>query len=540
MSEIQPDRPTQVVDRFHAKCRMGVVGLPAAEGTLLCDMPNERTRFEAFGGWNVTRFDLHVQAMQYVPSNPPDVKLHEEPAMCLGPPEDAVFEKMENVDGKDCQKWAFKNVGSMMTVDVALWVSVNEGGVATPVKLQQATPTQTIEIAFVTLEPVESFDDSLFAIEQYIPAERPSTVSVRGVMTNQAGERVHGVAVNAIHPDNSKVEWTARTAAQSDEKGEFELLLTPNRPWQIRVQGAPRYGARIFEVVPPDSGINPGGAVDVVLEPATAAPPALGNPAATNAGASTVSPEMAQMIAAQQQQQAAMARGAVVADTAAALMAAMAMQGQGNMAYQQQQQPQPQPQQPQSAAQQPQTSSQSAQPPVAQSSVGNGEKASSPSTTTQESNDTKPSASPVQAQLASQAVVYAALPAGAARKVELSQRMAAKSLSTMAEKYSVGRTGFFSNWKKRWFEQKGAAVQYYEKAGGKYLGTIPINKTTKIHRAVTPSIHPQASKPEQDIVIEFTENGKPLKLLVRFENAQAKTEWSDHLCDIQELMALTS
>ena len=299
-------RPTSAVDCFKSRCAMGVLGLASSEGTLYCDLQNERTRFEAFGGWSVMRYDLGVAVSQYVMSNPPEPKLHEEPAQVFLPPEDAVYGGEETVDGKSCQKWSFPQRSKTMLTEVELWVTVDADSVATPVLYHMKTPTQTIEMKFLEVEPMETLDDALFDVEQFIPADEPATVSVRGVVTNQDGERVRGVTVAASYPKQgpgNMPEWTTRTGAQTDEQGEYELLLVPEKAWSLTVQLAPTYAPRMLEITPPADGIVPGGEADVALEPA---------------------PNMEEIMAAQAKMQAAMAEAATARAEAAAVAKAAA------------------------------------------------------------------------------------------------------------------------------------------------------------------------------------------------------------------------
>ena len=253
MADVLP----KVASRFKSKVWMGIAGGAGLDGIFYVDSAMKRSRVEAMGGWSITRSDLGVMVQNYVAGRPPKPQVHEEPFMGFPLPADAVAHGVESLgENGDCEKFTFNVFSSLLSYQATMWVKrlPDDPSRALPVKLQQLTSTQTIELRLADVVPFgddEPMPDELFDVAPYIPADRPPVVLVKGTVRNQATGTVHaGASLSANHRDNAPSEWTAVTGGQSTTDGTFTLKLAPNVCWTVRDSGAPSLGSHIFEVVP--------------------------------------------------------------------------------------------------------------------------------------------------------------------------------------------------------------------------------------------------------------------------------------------------
>lgn len=99
------------------------------------------------------------------------------------------------------------------------------------------------------------------------------------------------------------------------------------------------------------------------------------------------------------------------------------------------------------------------------------------------------------------------------------------------KKFAVGRSGFFKNWKRRFFTCQEGVLQYFEsEKSTSALSTIDLDEQAM--RLVTrPSkrTHPEAvpAVPSLDFVLIFHENGgsEERKLLLRADTAEEHMQW---------------
>ena len=104
---------------------------------------------------------------------------------------------------------------------------------------------------------------------------------------------------------------------------------------------------------------------------------------------------------------------------------------------------------------------------------------------------------------------------------------------SMVKKFAVGRSTFGKkNWKDRFFVlSRETNLSYYESAeafhaGNSPKGVVVIDSTTRLITKPTRSMHIEALNPSKELLIMFTENGKPYKLLFSCSNWAEHEEWA--------------
>ncbi len=103
------------------------------------------------------------------------------------------------------------------------------------------------------------------------------------------------------------------------------------------------------------------------------------------------------------------------------------------------------------------------------------------------------------------------------------------SVSGWLSKFAVGRSGFFKNWKRRYFTCDGGILAYYENEHTeKPLSTIDLRQQA-LRLVARPSkhTHPEVTNPMLDFVLIFSEgpSQEERKLLLRAENPDTHMQW---------------
>ena len=191
-----------VVSIFKAKAHIAADNAPAGLDCTLI-FAGDRVRIEALGGWSVTRSDLGVRVDAYIASKPPQPKVYNEPPLTFNLPPNATLEGEETVNGKHCSRYSFPVSYRSMQANVKLWVtSGGANGKYLPVQLRQES-SNSPDAQIIRLSNVEehtSFPDELFAIEQYIPHKRHSTITMRRLIKDHMnGAQLPGVTVCCSH-----------------------------------------------------------------------------------------------------------------------------------------------------------------------------------------------------------------------------------------------------------------------------------------------------------------------------------------------------
>jgi hypothetical protein len=108
-------------------------------------------------------------------------------------------------------------------------------------------------------------------------------------------------------------------------------------------------------------------------------------------------------------------------------------------------------------------------------------------------------------------------------------------LSGYLSKFSVGRSGFFKNWRRRFFVCDGGLLQYFEnEQSNKPLGTIDLAGEVgrRLVTRCSSRTHPQAQRPDVDLLLVFVEvvagSSRPQerKLLLRADNPHDHAQWA--------------
>lgn len=98
-------------------------------------------------------------------------------------------------------------------------------------------------------------------------------------------------------------------------------------------------------------------------------------------------------------------------------------------------------------------------------------------------------------------------------------------------KFSIGRGGFMKNWKQRHVNYSGGVLSYAESPGAPAKNTIALstNEGRRFVTRPTPKTHPEATAPDRDFAVVYTDAGKELMLLLRAADAADKASWCDAL-----------
>mmetsp|Transcript_39280 Transcript_39280/g.121427 ORF Transcript_39280/g.121427 Transcript_39280/m.121427 type:complete len:258 (-) Transcript_39280:121-894(-) len=104
-------------------------------------------------------------------------------------------------------------------------------------------------------------------------------------------------------------------------------------------------------------------------------------------------------------------------------------------------------------------------------------------------------------------------------------------LSGYLKKFAVGRSGFFKNWKRRFFVCDGGVLQYFESETSKQpLSTIDLANGQGLRLVTRPTkrTHPEVLDPSLDLVLVFAEPGssEERKLLLRADDPDDHTQWA--------------
>jgi hypothetical protein len=104
-------------------------------------------------------------------------------------------------------------------------------------------------------------------------------------------------------------------------------------------------------------------------------------------------------------------------------------------------------------------------------------------------------------------------------------------LSGYLKKFAVGRSGFFKNWKRRFFVCDGGVLAYFENETSKEpLSTIDLagGAGRRLVTRPTTRTHPEVLDPEIDLVLVFVENGETeeRKLLMRADTPDDHIQWA--------------
>lgn len=104
-------------------------------------------------------------------------------------------------------------------------------------------------------------------------------------------------------------------------------------------------------------------------------------------------------------------------------------------------------------------------------------------------------------------------------------------LSGYMKKFAVGRSGFFKNWKRRFFVCDGGVLQYFESETSKEaLSTIDLAGGAGLRLVTCPTTktHPEVLDADIDMVLVFREAGsaEERKLLMRADTPDEHTQWA--------------
>ena len=127
---------------------------------------------------------------------------------------------------------------------------------------------------------------------------------------------------------------------------------------------------------------------------------------------------------------------------------------------------------------------------------------------------------------------------GMAKRVAISEPRKETVCGTL-DKFSIGRANTFKNWRTRHFVADAFSIQYFKnKKDALPQGRIPFNASTRLRTAVSPSQHPQATKPAcKYLLLDFDEDTEHRQLLLRFDDPSLHNLFATFLATFLPLCA---